>query len=334
MPTEIRTSGTGGNDNPDPTPPTTEQPIGSFTYTVTTIVNGKPVTKKYTKTNIEWRDAWDTFTDTQKEQIRKALINSGYFEPTLTLATAKTAWSDITLWAAQEANASDLGSKWNLNDNLGGMGAGVGQQPNAYLTYGTVLTKPQDTTGETQSRKNAYLELKQFIYDNGIVLSEKGLQDYAKLVGMKPKDIVVLQDGKKTGETILQDLAKKVGFGKDGSATTVDAVKQYLRNTYVLPKYAGFADEIKAGYDIRDIANDYIQMVAQNLELDPNSIDLNDSIIQQALRPAKNKDGSFAYISYTDFQNNVKKDARWATTKNAKASMSDLAAKIQNAFGF
>lgn len=297
MPTIIKTVGTGGGD----TPVVPDLPIGSFTFTDST-------GKKVTKTNLEWADSWTTFTPTQKESIRQALVNSGYFDSTLSIGTTQTAWTDITTWAATEANASNDGKKWDLGKHLSNAGGAIGQMPNAYLTYGTVLAKPtvNDTTGEKQTSENAFLELKKFAYDNGIIFKDSSLKDWAY----------------------------KVGYNKDGTAQTIDNVKQTLRDKYVLPKYAGFADEIKAGFNVRDIAHDYVQMVATSLEVDPNSLDLNDNLIQQALKPSKNKDGSFAYISYADFQNNVKKDKRWATTENAHATMSDMAAKIQNAFGF
>lgn len=324
--TTIRTEGgTGGNQNPDPGTDTRE-PLGSFTYIDK---NGK----KVTKTDIEWELYWDSFTQDQRENIRKALINSGYFEPELTIQKTRTAWTDIVRWAVGEANASEQGKKWDLGANLTGAGAGVGQQDNAYLTYGTVLTKPKDKTGQYQTKKDAYLDLKKFVYDNGIVLSDKGLTNYAKLVGMKPSELVVLKDGNKQGEDILQSLARQVGFAEGANAVTMESVKQYLRNKYVLPKYAAFSDEIKAGFDIRDIANDYIQLVAQNLELDPESIDLNDNIIQQALRPAKSGK-TYDYISYSDFKNEVRKDPRWAKTQNAKDSISALGDQLFRTFGF
>lgn len=84
---------------------------------------------------------------------------------------------------------------------------------------------------------------------------------------------------------------------------------------------------------MRDIAQDYIQMVAQSLEIDPETIDLNDPLLSKALRPA-GKNGKFDYISYGDFQTEVKKDKRWQYTNNAKEQITDLAGSIKQMFGF
>jgi hypothetical protein len=314
----LRNTGTGGADPDDNsgTPPV-ELPIGSFTF------------KGKTRTNIEWRDAWGTFTKETKEQIRQSLISSGYFESTLNLNSTQRAWSVIADWAATEADGNP---KWNLGSNLSRMGAAVGQSENAYITFGTVLTKPKDITGAVQTEKQAYTELMRFAYDNGIVLSEGLAKSLAKqLYGPKgsEKNLPFIRGGEK----VLAGLAQDIGFNEGTGAVTLDSVKQGLRNKYVLPKYQGFADEIKAGFDVRDIANDYIQMVANALEIDPETIDLNDKLLQMALKPAKKAGGTFEYISYGDFQNEVRKDKRWEFTNNAKESLSATAAGIQRMFG-
>jgi hypothetical protein len=257
--------------------------------------------------------------------IREDFINlfyaTGIFYGVDLAATGPTRkmWERIGDWAVAQSKANN--GKFVLtsaNMNQGIQYALSDKNKTILADFGAYVQKaedgPKDTTSQQLTKKDAIIQLRKFAYDNGLVLSDKSLDYHAnRIVGLN-------QDGKTNATSV-------------GSMATLESTKQLLRDKYVLPKYQGYQDEIKAGFDLRDVANDYIQLVSQELELDPETLDLNDSLIQQALKPAKKQGGTFEYISYGDFQSAVRKDKRWQYTNNAKESLSTAATGIKRLFG-
>jgi len=285
-PTGGGTGGTGGTDSS----------AGSFKWGSTK------------HTDIEWKNAWNTFTPAQKNQVKTALINSGYFDKNIPTSTIAVAWGLMVDWATQESNVDP---KWNLKDHLSSAAGGaVALSPNAYSIFGAALKSPSapvSTTGNYQTKEDAIVQLRQFAYDNGIVISEKQMQSYGH----------------------------QIGFNENSKAQTLANIEQNLRDKVIAPKYKAFADDIKAGHNVRDLAHDYIQMISQTLEIDPNKIDLaKDPLLSKALLGYAGDKGATVYPNYTDFQTMVHQDPRWQYTENAHQTMTDVAAKIQNAFGF
>lgn len=85
-------------------------------------------------------------------------------------------------------------------------------------------------------------------------------------------------------------------------------------------RYAGFINQIDAGLAPRQIASPYIQTMASYLELDPNSISLNDPTITKALTSIDDK-GNPAPTPLWKFEQEVLQDPRIATTKFAERNI-------------
>lgn len=81
--------------------------------------------------------------------------------------------------------------------------------------------------------------------------------------------------------------------------------------------YPGYKDQLAAGQTMMDIANPYIQIMAQQLEINPSSIKLTDPLIRSALNGV-NKDGKPTGLDQTDFLSQVRSDPRWTQTQNAQ----------------
>lgn len=92
-------------------------------------------------------------------------------------------------------------------------------------------------------------------------------------------------------------------------------------------RYAGFISQIDAGLAPRQIASPYIQTMASYLELDPNSISLNDPTITKALTSIDDK-GSPAPTPLWQFEQEVLKDPRIATTKFAERNIYQNGMKV------
>lgn len=121
---------------------------------------------------------------------------------------------------------------------------------------------------------------------------------------------------------LLNSYAERVRGGED-----INAIKATFRDMAKL----GMPDSIKKlldqGLDLATIYSPYKSAMASVLELDPNSITLDD----RTLRSAISKDGE---IPLWQFQTALRKDPRWQYTNNARESVSNSVLKVLQDFGF
>ena len=135
------------------------------------------------------------------------------------------------------------------------------------------------------------------------------------------------------------DLATKIVTGKLDEDTVFNTIRESAASAF--PK---FADKIKAGIDLKTLADPFIQSMSSILEIPYTSIDLFDPTIRNALSaPA----GGYSKVTATpgmggvsrgeytlyDFEKDLRGDARWQFTKNAKKTVADSALRILQDFG-
>lgn len=111
------------------------------------------------------------------------------------------------------------------------------------------------------------------------------------------------------------------------SGTKLDVVLNQIRQIASV----GMPDNVKKllneGTDLSTIYSPYKQTMAATLELDPNAINLNDPILRSAIGPN-------GEMPIYDFQRQLRKDARWQYTNNARKEVSDSVSKVLQDFGF
>lgn len=112
---------------------------------------------------------------------------------------------------------------------------------------------------------------------------------------------------------------------------TIEGVQNRVREL-AMREYKAFADAIAGGQTVQDIASPYIQKMADLLEMNPNDINLNNKLLQQALKQ-RTQDGKPAAMDLTDFEQLVRKDPRWQYTKNAHEEMSSLLYGLGRSWG-
>jgi hypothetical protein len=100
-----------------------------------------------------------------------------------------------------------------------------------------------------------------------------------------------------------------------GMSTTQDF--QNFVNEQASSAYPAFAEQIKGGQTLKNIANPYIQMMAQGLEMNPNQISLKDPTIKAALN-GLDADGKPTGKNLVDFQDSLRGDPRWRSTQQAQ----------------
>lgn len=112
---------------------------------------------------------------------------------------------------------------------------------------------------------------------------------------------------------------------------TATGVQQRIKEL-AMREYTAFADRIQAGETVTDIADPYVQKMADLLELNPHDINLHSNKIQRALKQ-RGQDGKPAAMDLYEFEREVRRDKRWQYTKNAKEEVGNLTQGLLQKFG-
>lgn len=93
-----------------------------------------------------------------------------------------------------------------------------------------------------------------------------------------------------------------------------------------------YSEKISQGMNVYDLASPYINTMAEELELDPNMITLNDPYIRSALG-GMNDNGDFQPMGLWDFQKKLRNDPRWENTSKAQNEITSMTGKVMQMFG-
>lgn len=113
---------------------------------------------------------------------------------------------------------------------------------------------------------------------------------------------------KQTLKNQAQLLARGMGTEQDYKSQMVDQA---------ISTFPNYAQQLKAGQTMMQIANPYIQIMAKDLELPVNSINLKNQLIRQALN-GTDKQGKPVGMDQVTFRNLIRQDPRWSRTQGAK----------------
>jgi hypothetical protein len=92
---------------------------------------------------------------------------------------------------------------------------------------------------------------------------------------------------------------------------------QNFINEQAVSLFPAFTEQIKAGASVKNIANPYIQMMSQSLEINPASINVKDPMILSALN-GLDVNGKPTGKNLVDFQSTLRGDPRWRSTQQAQ----------------
>jgi hypothetical protein len=149
------------------------------------------------------------------------------------------------------------------------------------------------------------------------------LQGIAKANGFALKDILpnisAITAGGDLETAVLRGLADGSidinRVAQDARMLASQGQPQYVRNL------------LNQGYDLEAVYAPYRQTMAATLELDPNTIDLNDPTLRSAITDKGD-------INLYDFKKNLRKDNRWQYTSDAREEVGNAALKVLQDFGF
>lgn len=135
------------------------------------------------------------------------------------------------------------------------------------------------------------------------------------------------RNGLRVNAGTLDKYAKQIASG----ATTAEDIVARLRKQAagLAPAYA---DQLNAGEDLWDIAQPYVQSMAQTLELNAEDIDLFDPTIRKTLYNS-NVEGKPASKPLWQFERELRQDKRWLSTKNAQDSLMSVGHKVLTDMG-
>jgi hypothetical protein len=113
-----------------------------------------------------------------------------------------------------------------------------------------------------------------------------------------------------------------------GTARQEDLLTRYRKDAQAL--YANFAPRLAedASLTVRDLANPYIQMMADTFEDVSDNIKLTDDTIQKAINDAK------GIMNLGEFRTMLRKDSRFNTTATAKREAANLATGMLRSMRF
>jgi len=120
----------------------------------------------------------------------------------------------------------------------------------------------------------------------------------------------------------VQGYLDAIKGGKD-----IAVIQQELRDVASL----GMPDSVKklitAGTDLNAIYSPYKRIMGSSLDIDPNTISLDDATLRMAIGPDKE-------MSLYDFKKAVRKDNRWKYSEEANDEVSAMINQVKRDFGF
>jgi len=107
----------------------------------------------------------------------------------------------------------------------------------------------------------------------------------------------------------------------------IETFKQTIRNAAKLGLPENVKSLVDQGIDLDTIYSPYRETMASILEINPNSINVNDPMLRKAIGPDKE-------MSIYEFQKTLKQDPRWQYTNNAREDVSSSVQRVLKDFGF
>ncbi len=135
-------------------------------------------------------------------------------------------------------------------------------------------------------------------------------------------------NGINLSDTAAADYANKINAGILDENTVMNTLRESAASAF--PQ---FADKIKAGIDLKTLADPYIQSMSRILEIPDSAIDVFDPKVRSALSYTM-PDGKVGTKSIYDFEKELRQDTRWQYTNNAREDVSNSTIKVLKDFGF
>ena len=215
----------------------------------------------------------------------------------------------------------------------------------ATTTYGRGLKDLKDAIETARLAAGAELTdlevnaLAQEAYDKGLDRERNSFNAFLDskfkfgATGAKGKAGEQLADLQKVAAANGLDLQKAFGtqlptwFASINKGESIETYKKMIRDVAKIGMPQNIATLLDNGIDLDAIYSPYKNVMASVLEINPESITLNDPVLRSAITGEKE-------LPIYEFQRQLRKDTRWQYTNQAKEEVSDVALKVLRDFGF
>lgn len=215
----------------------------------------------------------------------------------------------------------------------------------ASTTYGRGLKDLKDAIETARLAAGAELTedevnlLAQEAYDKGLDRERNSLNSFLDkkfkftAEGAKGKAGEQLADLQKVAAANGLDLQKAFGsqlptwLASINKGESIETFKKQIRSVAKIGMPQNIAALLDNGVDLDTIYSPYKNVMASVLEINPESITLNDPVLRSAIAGDKE-------LPIYEFQRQLRKDSRWQYTNQAKEEVSDVALKVLRDFGF
>ncbi|NBR25389.1 MAG: hypothetical protein EBU08_16770, partial [Micrococcales bacterium] len=207
---------------------------------------------------------------------------------------------------------------------------------NKTSTYGLGLDSTKATIAEYATRVGAELDdvaltqLAKDVYDSALENDTVKIREFVRAkLNIKPGTEAkgeagnVLADLRKTATANGLDLDKVFGSSLGSwiqnidKGESVDTYKRLIRNTAKIGMPQNIASLLDNGVDLEAVYSPYKNVMASVLEINPESITLNDPTLRSAIAGDKE-------LPIYEFQRQLRKDNRWQYTNQAREEVSDV----------
>lgn len=141
------------------------------------------------------------------------------------------------------------------------------------------------------------------------------MKKYASEMGVELSDDAL--------KTHAQRVVRKVASSQEFESDIRERAKSLL---------PGYADAIDAGSTVQEIADPYIQLMSQELQIPYGSIKLDDPTIKSALN-GLDANGKPTGVNVSDFTSRLRNDPRWKQTDNARNGAMAVGAAVLRDMG-
>lgn len=248
------------------------------------------------------------------DQFQAALQNTDWWKNNSNTARKmlETKYADPAQYQQDIQNKTveltDLASKLGVHLSATGM---------ASLADLALVTNMNDA--QINGYLSKYLELSQQGHFSGYAGQvELGVREYAREMGVPLTD----------------DYVERAVSGIVAGTDSLQARRADIQ-TVAEQTFPAYADQIKEGVTVGQIAAPYLATQAKLWEIDPNKIDLFDSTLRGALQhtTVQGQDAIPAQMPLYDFETKLRSDARWLKTNNARESMTATASQVLSDMG-
>lgn len=129
------------------------------------------------------------------------------------------------------------------------------------------------------------------------------------------------QYGVKVSDKWIADQVRRTSMVGDDPTRILSAIQNMAKN-----QYKRYAKQIDEGQTVRDLAENYIQTMAQTLEMNPGQINVHSGYVQKAMTSKED-------VPIWEFANELRHDSRWMQTQQAQDQLMGTGRKLLTDMG-